>query len=176
MIAAVGFDAATIEIDSIEVAAFRSWVRGFEEDATVAQDACGKVIAGGVGQTDRIVAGHQGGLQLKAGRGAARVHDALASSIERRDGVLAESGHAAGRSAGQRDLPDLPGVAGALFAREENAKAVEGDGGVDGCGEAGSQRNTLAAAGDVDRAAAGEAIGARRFVMGCLGEKERRGR
>ena len=176
MVAAVRLDPAAVQIDRIEVAPAGAGMRGLEEDAAVAQDVGGQVIAGRVRQPDGVAAADQRRLQLEARGGPAGINDPFPGGIKRRDGILAESGDPPRRSAGDGDFPDLPRIAGPLFPGEEHAAAVERDRRVRGCGESRRQGPLLPRTEDLNRRAAREAIGASCFVMSCLGEEERRRR
>ena len=65
-----------------------------------------------------------------------------------------------GAAARYGDLPDLPRIAGLLFAGEENALAVKGDGGIGGGSEAGRQHSFAAGCNQLKSGAGGKALAA----------------
>src|SRR3954467_4949382 len=92
MITAVGFDSAAVEIDRVEIAPFRSRMRRLEEDAAVAQDLGGQMIARRESQADHVAAAHERCLDLETRGGPAGIDDAFPGGVKRRNGIVAEAG------------------------------------------------------------------------------------
>ena len=152
-------------------------MRRLEEDAAVAQDIGGQMIARRVGQPDGVAAADQRRLQLEARGRPAGIHDAFPGGIKRRDGIFAESGDARCGDPPARGISQIchESPARCFPAKSTRRPSNEIAGSADAANP-GARVWFGPARTDLNRRAARETIGASSFVMRCLGEKERRRR